>query len=445
MKRRRDIFGKLVLFVCLLLVFAVFSAYGRSAESEVKEITIALHDSPWLPGLKAILPLWEEETGIKIKLSIFPYNGLYEKLSTTIPAGGTEFDIIFLDDTWNALFQGGGYLTPLTDIEPGFTPDPEIISYAAAGRWNHEKNYSTEDGVLYGLPINGNFHLFYYREDLYKQAGLKTPPETWDDVKEAAAKLYDPGKPLYGYVLRGQKGNPVVFNWLPVLRSFNGDIFVDPPDDFTIRVNDSPAVEALETYLDFLNHAPRGSGDVGQAEMIGLLATGKAVQGIVVAAGAAAMDRDDFSIIPYKMQFAVTPKARDGKHAPLLGMWTMGIPKALTEERKKVGLEFMKWVTSKETQTKYTLAGAIPVRSDVLLADYPDKPEVRYLKAMGESYDLVTARPRMKEWFQLEDILGRYLNMAVIGDMSAKEALDGAAAEILAVMQEAGYNTGIKK
>jgi multiple sugar transport system substrate-binding protein len=79
-----------------------------------------------------------------------------------------------------------------------------------------------------------------------------------------------------------------------------------------------------------------------------------------------------------------------------------------------------------------------------LLADYPDNPKLRYLKAMGQSYDLVTARPRMKEWFQVEDILGLHLNRAVIGEETAKEALDTAAAEILELMQKAGYQIGIK-
>ena len=35
---------------------------------------------------------------------------------------------------------------------------------------------------------NGNVHLFAYRNDLFKDAGLK-PPETWEDLQEAASTL----------------------------------------------------------------------------------------------------------------------------------------------------------------------------------------------------------------------------------------------------------------
>jgi len=453
MRRNVGIVRVLRFLVCVMLLagttLAVFAggeterAGEAEGKAERKKLIIAVNDSPWLPGFKALLPLYEQTHDATIELSVFPYNGLYEKLTTAIPAGSDEFDIVFMDDTWVPFFYSKELMTPLKDIEPGFEPDPNIITYANVMRWNHDKNYTLADGTLYSLPINGNFHLFFYREDLYKKAGLPTPPNTWTDVKRAAEKLYDPGKPLYGYVLRGQKGNPVVFNFLPVLRSFGGDIFVDPPNDWRLRINDRDAVRALENYLSLLQWTPKGSGDIGQSEMIAMLATDKAVQGIVVAAGVPWMDSEETSTIPYTVQYTVTPKAENGKHAPLLGMWVMGIPSSVPDDRKKTAFEFMKWATSYDAQMEYVRVGAIPIRSDVMFSDLADQKEYRYLKAMGQSYDLVSERPRMAEWFEIEEIMGRHLNLAVVGQKSAREALNDMANDVLKVMREAGYDTGI--
>ena len=429
----------------LLTVMAIPPVLGAGAREpvEVKEIRIAINDSPWLPGFEKLADYYEElNPNVRLIFNVFPYAGLYEKLVTEIPAGSTEFDLILLDDTWVSLFYDRGYLTPLHEIESGFEPDPEIISYANVMRWNHEKRYTTEDGVLYTLPINGNFHLFYYRKDLYEEAGFSTPPRTWDDVKQAAAALYDPAKPLYGYVLRGQRGNPVVFNFLPVLRSFGGDVLVDPPNDYRVRINDAAAHRALANYLELLTWTPPGSGDIGQSDMISLLASGRALQGIVVAAGSAHMDNPDISAVPGKIHFSVTPRAADGQHAPLLGMWVMGIPNVISDERKATTFEFMKWATSYEAQMKYVEFGAIPVRSDVMFSELADQQQFRFLIGMGESYDLVTERPRMPEWFEMEDIMGLHLNRAIIGEETPRQALAAIERKIIDLLRAEGYDTG---
>ncbi len=431
----------------LLLVTAVpIMAGGAQEGEEVKEIQIALHDSPWLPGFEKMADLYEEQNpNVRMKFSVFPYNGLYEKLTTEIPSGSKEFDIVLLDDPWVPLFYSNRYLTPLQEIESGFEPDDEIIKYASVMRWNHDKSYTTPDGTLYSLPINGNFQLFYYRKDLFEQAGLPTPPKTWEDVKTAADALYDPEKPLYGYVLRGQRGNGLVFNWIPVLRSFGGGIFVDPPNDWRVRIADDNAVAALENYLSLLEWTPPGSGDIGQSDMISMFATGRAVQGIAVAAASAQMDNPDISTIPGKMQYTVTPKSKNGEHTPLLGMWVMGIPSSISDERKQTAFEFMKWATSYEAQMKYVEFGSIPVRSDVLFSDLAKKEDYRFLEGMAESFDLVSERPRIPEWFEIEDIMGLHLNRAVTGEETAEEALSAIEQKVVDLLESEGYETGVAR
>lgn len=43
--------------------------------------------------------------------------------------------------------------------------------------------------VQYGMPFAASTRLLFYNKDLFAEAGIKTPPATWDDVKEAAKRL----------------------------------------------------------------------------------------------------------------------------------------------------------------------------------------------------------------------------------------------------------------
>jgi len=434
---RNKVFFRLVIAGIFLISFMV------PAIAQKHVVNIALHDSPWLPAFRKLVPLYEQETGNKIKLHIFPYSGLYEKEVAEVTTGRKTFDIMFIDDSWGPFFFGGGYMTPLKEIDPGYEKDPEIIEYDYAGRWSFEKRYSTVDGELMGLPINGNIHLLYYRPDKFEETGLSIPPLTWKDVESAAQKLYDLTKPFYGYVHRGERGNPVVFNFLPVLRSFKTDIFADPPSDWTITINSEKAKRALKMWVGLTKWAPPGIGNVGQSDIIAMLVTGRAAQAITVAASWPWMDDPEFSTIPYKVGFAITPKAEDGVHAPAIGMWIMAIPKVV--ENKEVPLDFMKWVTSYKAQMEYARAKAVPIRADVYRSSLAEQKEYRWMKAYNDSFKFAKARPKIMEWFQIEDVLGLHLNRALIGGESSSEALDATAREIYKIMAEAGYKTIVKE
>jgi len=419
------------IFLCLLLGSLVFLTIPVLSQ---EQINIALHDSPWLPAFRKLVSLYEKETGVKIKLHVFPYSGLYEKLVATVTRGGKDFDIAMLDEPWVAFFYSGKYVEPLKNIDPEFEPDPAIISYKSLCRWSHEKNYTTPDGVLYALPILGNLQLFYYREDKYKEAGLSTPPYTWEDVITAAKKLHDPNKPFYGYVLRGQRGNPIVYNFLPVLRSFGGDIFVNPPYDWTVRIDDEKGKAALDFYLSLRQWCPPGVGDIGQGDIIAMLATNRALQAITVAAAYSHFDNPQESIVPFKIDSTVIPRAKEGTHATTVGVWVMGIPKG--SQNKKLAFEFMKWATSKEAQMKFAEFGGVPVRSDVYRSELAKRKELRYLNAMNESFKYAQERPRIGEWYQIEDVMGMHLNKAVVGLESAEIALREIGKAIREIMKD---------
>jgi multiple sugar transport system substrate-binding protein len=418
------------------------AAAGAKVES-VQPITVLINDSPWFPGFEKLVGLYEEQTGNKVNLDVTPFPGMLEKTTNATTAAESEYDIVNLNEGWYATFYAGKFMTPITDIDPNFELDPQVIEYDSATRWNHEKNYSTSDGILYGLPINGNIQLFYYRADLYEQAGLK-PPETWDDV-QAAAEKYTDAPNFYGFVVRGQKaGFSVTYNFLPYLRGYGGDVFANPPDDFTVTINSEAGKKALNKYLELANkYGPPNQADVGQSEMLQLLITNKVLQDVMVVAAWPSMDDPEKSLVVDKVNVTVVPKPADGEHATTSGIWVMGIPQNLPDARKQAGLTFLKWALTKDAQMEYTKFGAVPVRQDVYESDLGEDPKFRWMKAMAASTPYIRASIRIPEGPQILESTELRLNQAVAGQMSAEEALDTMAKEIFDVMQKAGYKTAM--
>ena len=63
---------------------------------------------------------------------------------------------------------------------------------------------------MYTIPLDGDFHMVYYRSDLLKKDGLN-PPATWDDYMTIAQKyngqdLNGDGEPDYGSCIAKKKG-----------------------------------------------------------------------------------------------------------------------------------------------------------------------------------------------------------------------------------------------
>ena len=393
-----------------------------------KEISIAINDSPWKPAVEKIVPLYEEQTGNKIKLHVFPYGGLYEKLVTASSMQSSEFDIVFMDAGWTPLLYSSGYITPIREVDPDFELDPAILEYGYFTRWNKEKNYPDANGELMSLPINGNLQLLYYRKDILEKLGVEAP-KTWDDVLNIAKQVHDPGNGFYGFVTGGQTGNRVAYDFLPFLFSHGGSIFANPAEgDFTVTINNDAGKRAVRTWMTLMKeYGPPNIADVSQADVMSYLTTGKVAMGITVAAQYSFMDNPEYSVVLGQIDFVVPPAGEGGQPASVIGSWFMGIPKGSTN--KEAALDFMKWATSYEVQREYAMAGSVPVRSDIYESDVADKQELRYLKAMKDAAKYSVPRPGITAYTQVEDIIGLYLNKALIGEMSGEEALDQIAAE----------------
>jgi multiple sugar transport system substrate-binding protein len=418
-------------------------AQGTANVGKHPQISILINASPWYAGFEKVVNLYEQQTGNKIKLDVTPYGGVLEKARNAVRGQESPYDILNLDTQWTIEFYEGGFLTPLTDIDPSFKLPPEVFTYDDSGYWNAEKRWRTSNGgKLMAYSPNGNVHLFVYRNDLFKDAGLK-PPETWQDVTAACDKLHKPPR-AYGAVFRGEKGNGIRYDWMPFMLGSGASIVKDPAaGDFTVTINSPEGKKALDLMIDVAKRCgPPNIAALAQADVIQLIATGRAAQGLLVVAAWSDLENPSKSAVVGKLDVVPAPRPAAGRHGDAIGNWHFAVPKSVPEDRKKAVIAFSNWFLTQAVQKAYLEGGGIPVRSDVLTDDLAAQPKYRWLKPYLDSQKFAKQELGYAEGAQVEQALGLRLNQALLGEMSSAAALNAAAKEIEEIFRKTGRKTG---
>ena len=407
-------------------------------------ITVLIGSTPWYPAFEKVVGLYEEQTGNKIKLDVTPFAQILEKARNATRSGQSPYDLMTLDTQWTIEFYEGGFVAPLKEIDPAFELPKEVLSFGDSGYWNAEKRWRTQDGgKLMAYTVLGNVQLLYYRADVLKQANVPVP-KTWEDVLSACTKLNDPPK-TYGFVVRGEKGNQIRYDWQSVMLAEGASLVKDPAGgDYTVTINSPQAKNALDLYINLLKKCgPPNYGSLGQGDVIQLLATGKAAMGDVVTAAFASFEDPSKSAVVGKLETSPLPAGRNGGRGAVIGNWNAVVPKNASDAQKKAALAFSRWFVTYEAQRAFAQAGGIPNRSDVFTSDLAKEPRLRWMPAFLETQKFARQELGYAEGAQVEQVLGLRLNQALIGEMSSGKALNTAAKEIEELFRRNGRRTGM--
>src|SRR2546428_5543130 len=409
---------------------------GAGPPPKPAKLTMAVVAGGETKGLKAILPMWEREMGVKVELVEFPYPTLYEKLVTAFQANASTFDLLIADDPWMPKFGSEAWLVPL-DSTFGYKRDNDIFPVVYdLGSWPPPRGpvppgEGSKARHLYAITLVGNVEFFMYRKDLV------SAPNTWDDVVANAKKVNEPSKPFYGFVIRGATGNPVISEFTPLLLSFGARIF---DNNWRVVLNSKAAIDALTFFTKTLkSYAPPRVANYDAAERAREIATGRAAQGFIWPAEITdIVENPAVSQVVGKLGYTLAPAGPGGKHAPLSRNWLLAIPKGSKNQRW--AYEFILWATSARMQKPYAMGGGIPFRKSVLLDAQMNKT-FPFFKAMADSLAAPPEwRPRTSEGFAVEAILGTHVNAALAGGGMAGSAATQAARGVGAHMKEGRFH-----
>jgi multiple sugar transport system substrate-binding protein len=413
------------------------------AAAAVTPITVVINQSPWFDSFRKTVELYEKETGNKVELDVNPFAGSLEKQRNSVRAARGQYDLLIMNSGWFAEMYFGGFVEPITDIDPGFKLDPEVYTLGDTIFYDPAKRAMTPSGKLMSMPISPLIPLLYYRGDLYKEAGLKAP-ETFAEL-EANARAFQKPPRMYGIVQRGARGpHTVAYDFYPYLYGHGGGIFKSQvAGDYGVILNDAAGKMALDYYIRLAREAghPKTAA-LDQAEVIQNMVTGRSAHIMMVIAAWSQMDDPTKSAVVDKVEFAPTPHLPGLPTAPGLGHWLGGVARNVPDDRKRATVEFLRWFQTKDAQIATAKAGGIPVNAAAYRDPIAEERKYRWMKPLAASLPHAVNIYQFPEASEVIAILELGLNQAIAGETTSTAALNGMADGIHAVMAKYGYKTG---
>jgi len=225
-------------------------------------------------------PDWEQLTGGHVNVVAVGFQTIYDKALLDASTGTNSFDAYVFDPQWMGDFTGPGYLLDLTDR---VTNDPQL-NWQDIGPFFRDFN-ATYNGKVYTIPLDGDFHMVYYRKDLLEKDGVK-PPATWDDYLAVAQKyngqdLNGDGQPDYGSCIAKKKGAQSYW-WIISIaagllqgKGTNDGAFFDTSNMNPLFGPNEAITKALETYAKTKDFGPPDELNMDVGGSRGLFTTGR--------------------------------------------------------------------------------------------------------------------------------------------------------------------------
>ena len=216
----------------------------RRTVQPLADVTLVLIDQTWLDRTfqdrrNLELEQFTQETGIRVKLLPAP-EGAVETLNawrSLLESGAKIPDVYAVDVIWPGILAEN-----LLDLK-AFVPAQEIAAHFPELIANN-----TVNGKLVALPSLVDVGLLFYRTDLLRHYGYRTPPQTWQELETMATRIQAGErargqKDFWGFVWEGAPSESVTCNALEWQVSEGGGPIVE---NNMVTVNNPETGRALE-------------------------------------------------------------------------------------------------------------------------------------------------------------------------------------------------------
>jgi multiple sugar transport system substrate-binding protein len=409
-------------------------------------------------GLQALLdkqftgPEWEQLTGVKVNVVELNNEEIYPKTILEHQAGTGAYDALLMSPAWLADMVANGAVEPLDSyIEKyGFKAEFDDVNPTF-------KDWMTYQGKIYGLVVDGDVLVTYYRKDIFEdpanQADFKAkygrdlvPPKSYKEFGEIACFITEKYQPdLYGAGLINT--GYMHFFFAERFRSAGGRFF--DPETMKATVNSDIGVRVLTELVEQNKCMPPGVETWGFLEAFSAFTAGQTAMTISwppVGRWSQGVNVDDEALawlpkttVVDKVGYAINP----GGHPELASGFISGV--SPNSKNKDAAYLYIQWMHSKDQSLKNVMR-PVGLRDPFRLSHYanpdyqalwPTAPD--YLKVLQEGAAQGYADLSVIDTFKYEDAMSRAV-VAAIGGIDPKEALDAMAAEFDQITEQVGVD-----
>ena len=319
----------------MLAITCCLAIAGGAASAT--DLVIATVNNGHMIEMQKLTPQFEKANpDIKLKWVTLEEGVLRQRVTTDIATKGGQFDVMTIGMYETPIWGKKGWLTELKP-DAGYDVDDLLPAM---------RNGLSVDGKLYAAPFYGESSMLMYRKDLTDKAGITFPERpTWDQVRDAAAKIHDPKAGVYGICLRGKPGWGDNMAFLTTMvNSFGGQWF---DMKWKPQLETKPWHDAITLYVDLLKkYGPPGSSANSFNEILALYNEGKCGMWIDATIAASFITDPKQSKVADKVAFAQGPYSATQKGANWLWAWALAIPAGT--KNADAAQKFVNWATSKD-------------------------------------------------------------------------------------------------
>jgi multiple sugar transport system substrate-binding protein len=380
-------------------------------------ITVLWTDTNGLRG--KMIKQFEQQTGIHVKEIGVDYNSVYNKVTTAAMANSSDIDVAEMDTIWAGQYFKGNIALDLSNIIPQNVQSEFTSSSLSSVTYN---------GHLMGIPwFSSSKHLFY-NTALLRQAGITSPPKTWDafynDSLIIQKKLGSKG--IYASAWSWKQAESLTCDYVGFLGAYSGQFFDSSGKPLFDQAGGLQALQYMQKLMKSGTLDPASlqwtEQDVQNAFMAGKIAMMSNWE------EGSNMNDPHQSVIQGKWKAALLPGEGSVVSATCTGSEGLAIMK--NSKHQEAALAFLKWIAGTGYQTmEYQQEGQLPS----LNALYPvleKQDKLGTIKVYQQQYQYGVNRPNAPGYVQWSDILSADLHNALVGQGTAQSDLQDAATKI---------------
>ncbi len=398
------------------VALASVSVSGLPASAEDVTISVWSLDRDIQPAPNLIKDFNALNTGIKVEYRQIQFDDVVSEAMRAFSTGQAP-DIIAVDNPEHALFASRGAFLDLTDMiaksdvvkVENYFPGP-----LASTMW---------DGRNYGIPKATNTIALYYNKDMFRAKGLDPdkPPQTWDELVEAARKLADPSANVYGLAFSAKANEEGTFQFLPWAQMAGASYE---------NINADGAVKALDTWKTIIGEKLASPDTLtrSQWDSTGTFNSGNAAMAI---SGPWELDRM-IAEAKFDWGVALLPVPQEGaERSSAMGDFNWAI--FASTKHPQEAFKVLEYFVSQDDRM-FKDFGQLPARSDIAIPETGEPKKDAALKVFAEQLKYAKPRGPHPEWPKISKAIQDAIQAALTGQMSSKDALDQAAEKIKAVL-----------
>lgn len=412
-------------FLFLIIMAFVFSFCGcahkpKDSRIKIEFWTISLKPT-FTDYINSLITKYEKENpSIRLEWVDIPYNVLQQKLMSSI-AGGVSPDAVNLSTPMTVILAQN---QALTDFNKYLTKEERERYFEGL------YNATNIDGAVYALPWYVTTKITIYNSEIFKKAGLKTPPKNYDEVAK------------YAEIIKKKTG---IYGYMPdmkVMDDFLCDGIQIVNKDCTKALFNSPqGISRLQWYVDLYQK------DLIPKETINIItsyqtATNRYQSGelgmLVMGSNFLLRIKNNATEVYNATKVAPMPLGR-AKVYPAAVM-NFVVPKA--SKHREEAVKFALFMTNDENQLAFCkIVPLLPSTKKAAKNEF-------FVKGKGSPLEDEAIRISLKELYSAKDLiiiiperakLGEYLTSAIQsalgGRKTSKQALDDAAKQWDEVLQ----------